>query len=120
MTKDYTCIVCPQSCTLTVTGENGDITVSGNKCKRGAEYGRNEHVSPKRMITTTVALKNGTIRMIPVISSGAVPKEKLLSCLQYLYGMEVEAPVKLHDVIVEDILGTGISILAARDAERTE
>jgi CxxC motif-containing protein len=120
MKKEYTCIVCPQSCSLTVTAENGDITVTGNKCKRGAEYGRNEHVAPKRMITTTVALKNGTIRTVPVISSDAVPKEKLFACLEYLYGLEVEAPVALHDVIVTDILGTGVSILAARDAERAE
>lgn len=120
MIKEYTCIVCPQSCSLTVTEENGEVTVTGNKCKRGAEYGRNEHVAPKRMITTTVALKNGTIRTIPVISSDAVPKEMLLSCLEYLYGLEIEAPVKLHDIIVDDILGTGVSILAARDAERTE
>ncbi len=120
MTKDYTCIACPQSCTLTVTEENEEITVTGNKCKRGAEYGRNEHVAPKRMITTTVALKNGTVRALPVISSDSVPKEKLFSCLEYLYGLEIEAPVTLHDIIVDDILGTGVSILAARDVERTE
>lgn len=120
MTKDYTCIVCPQSCTLTVTEENGEITVTGNKCKRGAEYGRNEHVAPKRMITTTVALKKGGVRALPVISSDSVPKEKLLACLEYLYGLEIEAPVTLHDIIVDDILGTGVSILAARDVERTE
>lgn len=120
MKKDYTCIVCPRSCTLTVEDQDGTIVVTGNSCKRGEEYGKNEHTNPKRMITTTVRLKDGTLRCLPVISSGPVPKEKLLPCLSYLYGLEVQAPLKLHDVIVENILDTGISILAARDAERME
>lgn len=120
MKKEYTCIVCPRSCTLTVEEKNGDILVTGNSCRRGEEYGRNEHTDPKRMITTTVRLKDSPIRCLPVISSGPVPKDKLLPCLSYLYGLEIQAPVKLHDVLVENILDTGISILAARDAERAE
>lgn len=120
MTKEYTCIICPRSCTLTVTEENGEIHVTGNKCKRGAAYGHDEHVAPRRMITTTVALKGGTMRSLPVIGSDSVPKDMLFSCLEYLYGLEVEAPVSLHDVLVEDILGTGVSILAARDAEKAQ
>lgn len=120
MTKEYTCIICPRSCTLTVTDENGTISVSGNKCNRGAKYGQEEHVAPRRMLTTTMALQGGNLRAIPVISSDSLPKEMLRSCLDYLYGLEVEAPVHLHDILVEDILGTGVSILAARDAERTE
>lgn len=120
MKKDYTCIVCPRSCTLTVEEKNDMVTVTGNQCRRGEEYGVNEHTNPKRMITTTVSLTGSHLRCLPVVSSGPVPKEKLLQCLSYLYHIKVKAPVHLHDVIVENILDTGISVLAARDAEQIE
>lgn len=117
MRKEYTCIICPRSCDLVLEKENGELRVSGNSCPRGAEYAENEYLHPVRMITTTVKLIGGKNRTLPVISSGAVPKEKLRDCLDYLYGLEIQTPVKLHDVIVENILDTGISVLAARDAE---
>lgn len=118
MKTKYTCIVCPRSCDLIVEETNGTYTVCGNRCKRGEEYGLNEHVHPKRMITTTVSVAGGTIRCLPVISDGSVPKELLGACLDYLYGVTVEAPVQLHDIIVENILGTGVNVLAARDVEK--
>ena len=120
MKTKYTCIVCPRSCDLEVEEKDGTCTVSGNSCKRGEEYGLNEHLHPKRMVTTTVKLEGGNIRSLPVVSSGPVPKEKLPGCLDWLYTIKVEAPVHLHDVIVENILGTGVNVLAARDAERTD
>lgn len=120
MKTKYTCIVCPRSCGLVVEEKDGTCTVSGNSCKRGEEYGLNEHLHPKRMVTTTVKLEGGNIRSLPVVSSGPVPKEKLPDCLDWLYTIKVEAPVHLHDVIVENILGTGVNVLAARDAERTD
>lgn len=76
------------------------------------------------MITTTVKIKNEggkiTNRMLPVISSDSVPKEKVKDCLEYLYQLEIETPIKLHDIIAENILDTGVDILAARDVERME
>lgn len=120
MKNYYTCIVCPRSCDLVVEEEDGRVTVSGNRCVRGEGYGKNEYLHPKRMLTTTVKLEGGNIRSLPVVSSGPVPKEKLPDCLDWLYTIKVEAPVHLHDVIVENILGTGVNVLAARDAERTD
>lgn len=122
METKYTCIVCPRSCDLVVFEQDGEWEVKGNSCPRGAEYGLNEHTHPKRMITTTVKMAHAkdNHRLLPVISSDFVPKEKLKDCLSYLYGLEIEAPVKLHDKIVENILDTGVDILAARDMERME
>lgn len=118
MKKEYTCIVCPRSCDLVLEEKDGNITVTGNGCNRGEEYARNEYLHPRRMLTTTVKLTGSELRCLPVISSDSVPKEKLADCLEYLYGLEIEAPVKLHDVIAANILDTGVDILAARDAER--
>lgn len=120
MKREYTCITCPRSCDLVLTDEDGEISVSGNGCRRGVEYAKNEYLSPKRMITTTIRLKNGEYRLMPVISSEPVPKEKLQDCLKLLYQMEVEAPVALRQVLVKDILGTNVDILAAREARIRE
>ena len=118
MKTEYTCIICPRSCDLEVEEKDGVCIVSGNRCKRGEEYGINEHLHPKRMITTTVKLEGGDSRCLPVISDGSVPKELLTDCLDYLYGITIKAPVKLHDVVAENILGTGVNVLAARDVEK--
>lgn len=120
MKKEYTCIVCPRSCDLVLKEKDGEFRVSGNCCPRGEEYAKNEYLHPVRMITTTVKLIGGINRTLPVISSGAVPKERLRDCLDYLYKLEIKAPVKLHDVIVGNILDTGIDIMAARDVEESE
>jgi len=34
--------------------------------------------------------------------------------------VEVEAPIKCGDVIIENILGTGVNIIASRDVEKNE
>lgn len=117
MQKEYTCIICPRSCSLILEEKNGNFIVTGNSCRRGEEYAINEFTNPVRMITTTLHVTGSNLKCLPVISSGAVPREKLKDCLEYLYQLEIKAPVKLHDVLVENILGTGISILAARDAD---
>ena len=55
--KVLICICCPVGCRLTadITGEN--VSVSGNRCKRGADYAVNELLHPMRTLTTTVRVK---------------------------------------------------------------
>ena len=111
---EYTCIVCPVSCHITVEEKDGELIITGNQCKRGERHARNEHLSPKRMLTTTVAIEGGVLRRLPVISSEEIPKEKLGDCLKELYKIKLKAPVTCGEIIVENILGTGIHILASR------
>lgn len=115
MEKIYICTVCPQSCDITLKiGEARDMTVSGNRCPRGSVYAENEYREPKRVITTTVRIEGARIPLLPVIGSGPVRKERLRGCLELLYKISVKSPVKMGDVIVRDILGSGINIVAAR------
>lgn len=110
------CIMCPMGCELTVTLENGAVLdVKGNTCPRGAIYARNEVTAPKRMLTTTVAVAGGALPLLPVVSADVLPKERVLECARYLRGVKVQAPVKAGDVIVENILGLGVNIIASRD-----
>ncbi|SEF41723.1 CxxC motif-containing protein [Caloramator fervidus] len=111
------CIECPMGCNLEVI-KHKDIEVKGNKCKRGKDYALKEIENPKRVLTTTVILKNSYLKRLPVRSEGEIPKSLLFECIDYLNKIEVEAPVKMGQVIVENILNTGINIIASRSAEK--
>ena len=115
-TRVMNCIMCPMGCELTVTIEDGNVTsVTGNTCPRGPIYAKNEVTAPKRMLTTTVAIEGGALPLLPVVSADVLPKERILDCACYLRGVKVQAPVKTGDVIVENILGLGVNIIASRD-----
>ena len=105
MDKNLICICCPMGCHLKVNIEENKV--SGNGCKRGIDYGISEITNPVRVITTTVKVKEGEL---PVL-----PKELNFKCMEELKKLEVVAPVSVGEVILKDILGTGIDIVSCRD-----
>lgn len=112
--REYTCIVCPVSCRIAVEEKDGQLEIKGNTCKRGYEFARNEHTLPKRMLTSTVAVSGGSLSRLPVVSSEEIPKKDISKCLEIVYKTEVNAPVCMGDVIIENILGIGVDIVASR------
>ena len=113
---EYTCIVCPRSCKINLSVINdSEFEVEGNICKRGEEYVINEYTCPKRMLTTTVKVENGIYANVPVVSDRAVEKSRLFEFLEHLYSIRFKAPLVGGDVLVENILGSDVNILAARD-----
>ena len=111
----YTCIVCPISCKLEVSANDDQfMDISGYSCKRGFEYGRNEYICPKRMLTSTVKINGAKNPRLSVISSDDVEKSKLLDCLKIIYEIEVNAPIKMGDIVKKNILNTGVDIVASR------
>ncbi|MDO4197657.1 MAG: DUF1667 domain-containing protein [Erysipelotrichaceae bacterium] len=108
------CIGCPRGCHLMVDEEN-DYKVSGNHCKIGEDYGKNELINPTRVLTTTVKIKGGLHSQLPCKSDGAIPKSKLLEACRSLKEVCVSSPVKKGDIIVKNILDTGIDIISCKD-----
>ena len=104
--KKLTCINCPVGCSLKVEmdGENV-ICVSGNTCRRGEIYARKEVTNPTRIVTSTVKVVNGTSGTVSVKTKEDIPKEKIFVCVQALRGIEVQAPVHMGDVILENVAG---------------
>lgn len=113
--KKLTCISCPMGCPLTVEME-GDkvISVTGNTCKRGDVYARKEVTNPTRIVTSTVKVTGGTSDMVSVKTKEDIPKGKIFDCVKALKGIEVEAPVQIGDVILANVSGTGIDIVATK------
>lgn len=117
MKQELICIVCPQGCRLTVSDESGELTVTGNTCKRGYQYGLTETTAPTRVITTTVALESKSFCRLPVKTAGGVPKGMIFDCMDAINQMTVKAPVHTGDVVLSNVLGTGVDVVATRTVE---
>ena len=115
--RELTCIGCPMGCFLTVELENGEaVSVSGNTCQKGDIYARKEVVNPTRIVTSTVRVNGGNKEMINVKTESDIPKGKIFECIEAIRGVSVKAPVKIGDVIVTNVCGTGVNIVAAGNA----
>ena len=112
--KHLICIVCPRGCRLTVDEENG-YAVSGNQCARGEEYGKNEILNPVRTVTTTVRIQSEEMKLCPVRTEKPIDKSKMFDCIKELNSLTLKAPVQMGDVVFENILSTGINVIATRD-----
>ena len=116
-TKVITCIGCPSGCQIEVTKEGEEFKITGNECKRGEEYVIEEFTAPKRILTTTLQVKNGILPLIPVRSDAPLPKGRLFDCMDYLSKVKIDAPIKMGDILVKNILNLGPNIIASRDLE---
>ena len=118
-TINLTCIGCPMGCPLTVTMENGEVKdVTGNTCKRGDDYARKEVTNPTRIVTSTVICEGGKIDAISVKTKSDIPKGKIFDVCRALKGVAVPAPVKIGDVIIKDVAGTGVDIIATKQVDK--
>ncbi len=119
-TKEMVCIVCPIGCQLKAElNEQGEvISVTGNTCARGDVYARKELTNPTRMLTSTIKIKGAIYERLPVITSSDIPKGKLFDVMQTLLNLEVEAPVHNKDIIIKNVCGLGVDIIASRTMEK--
>ena len=114
--KNLTCIGCPLGCSLTVTMEDHSVvSVTGNTCPRGDAYARKEVTNPTRIVTSTVHVSDGTSPMVNVKTASDIPKDRIFDCVAALRGISVTAPVAIGDIIVSDVAGTGIDVIAAKN-----
>lgn len=117
-TRELICIRCPLGCHLTVTLDKEEvISVSGNTCKRGAEYGAKECTHPTRIVTSTMAVENGTSPIVPCKTSADIPKDLIFSCMKEINQKTVTAPVAIGDILIENICNTGVAIVASGEVK---
>ncbi len=112
---NMTCINCPMGCALTVEKVGDEIVVKGNTCARGAVYGKQEFLLPMRVVTSLVRVKNSTV--VPVKTKGQVPKDKIFDVLNVLKTIEMNSPVHIGDVVVKNILGLGVDVVATKNVQ---
>lgn len=111
-----TCISCPIGCEIELKVVDDEIqNIGGNRCPKGEDYAREEYFNPTRILPTTVRVKNGVLPLVPVKTAEPIPKEKLELAMDKLAKVELEAPIELGDVAIENILGTGVDVVTTRD-----
>ena len=113
--KEFICIECPKGCRLKVDDE---MNVTGNTCIRGKTYAINELTCPKRVITSTVVIASKLVSRMPVMTENEVPKEKMFEIVKALDEVRLVAPVNCRDVVIENVCGTGVNIIATRTIEK--
>jgi len=115
--QKFTCIMCPLGCEVTVKSDDArNITqVTGNQCKKGEAYAREEFVAPKRMLTTTVAVVGAYMGRLPVRTTGLIPKDRQIECAREISKVKISKLVKSGNVIIKDLLGLGVDVVATRD-----
>ena len=77
--------------------------------------GHQECTNPTRIVTSTVPVRGGSLRMVSVKTASAIPKRKIADCLHRLKGIELEAPVKIGDIVIKNVCDTGVNIVATRN-----
>lgn len=116
--RDLICIGCPLGCPLVVTMEGKEVTnVEGNTCKNGKKYAEKEVTNPTRIVTSTVMVTGGTDVTASCKTASDIPKPLIFDCVKALKGITLTAPVKIGDVIVSNVCGTGVDIVATSNVD---
>ncbi|MEG0751908.1 MAG: DUF1667 domain-containing protein [Oscillospiraceae bacterium] len=109
--KELTCIECPNGCTLIADEKDGSITVSGNSCPRGESFAVSELTHPVRTLCSVVGTSFEGAPVLPVRTSGPIPKERVFDVMKELKKYVLHERVGIGDVIIKDLLNLGVDIV---------
>lgn len=110
---ELTCIVCPNGCNLIAEiADDGSITVSGNKCKRGIDFATRELTEPTRTVCTTVRTNSYNVPTVSVRTSGEIPKDKIFEVIKAAQNVTVTAKLKIGDAVVKNLFGLNVDLIA--------
>jgi CxxC motif-containing protein len=119
MSEELICITCPLGCHLSIDRGPGDaLAISGNRCPRGVKYAEEELLAPRRVVTATARISGaamaGSMSRLPVRTSGPYPKDGVPEALKAIYALSVQLPVKRGQVLIKDLGGQGVDVIATR------
>lgn len=122
-TLKFNCTTCPSECLLTVEVERdadgvAEVrSVAGNSCPRGDKFAHQELICPMRVLTTTVAVSGGDEALLPVRTAEAIPLELHAQAMDLIRGLVVNAPIRMGDIVLENLLDTNINLIASMDID---
>ena len=120
----FNCTTCPSECLLTVEVERDTndavatvYSVTGNSCPRGDKFAHQELTCTMRVLTTTVAVSGGDEALLPVRTAEAIPLELHAQAMDLIRGLVIEAPIRMGDVVLPNLLDTGTDLIASMDID---
>ena len=105
--RNLICIMCPLGCQLTVLKDGDNITVTGNNCKRGEIFGKEEVTCPMRIVTSSVKTEKG-VRACK--TSKPVPKSMIFEVMKEIEKLRLKN-AKFGEVVIKNVLNTGADIV---------
>ena len=118
LSSQIICIGCPVGCLITVKKkEDGSLDITGNTCKKGEAYARSEMTAPVRTVTSMIRVEGGSGKVVPVKTAAEIPKEKIGACMDEIEARVVCAPVKVGDVLIENVARTSVAVAATGNME---
>ncbi len=122
--REYTCVVCPNGCTLKVEVKDGEkaefVKVEGNTCKRGESWARQEVENPLRTIASSVLVSGGEFPLASVRTDSPIPLESIGKVMDDIRSITMDAPLEIGDVVIEKPAGTDCRIIVTRKVKREE
>lgn len=112
-TREMTCINCPMGCSLTVTIDGDNISVSGNTCPRGENYAKDEVKNPTRIVTSTIPVLNK--ERVSCKTERAIPKDKIFDVMKEINKTRLSSPINIGDILIENVCNTGINVVATKN-----
>jgi CxxC motif-containing protein len=113
--KKIICITCPKGCEAAVSKEGDSIQIKGKICRKGKGHFIQEFTEPMRTLTSTVLVEGSSPRRLPVRTRGPIPKKDLFRAMDIVVQAWVRPPVRIGDVIIPDLLGTGVDLISSDD-----
>lgn len=113
MKRELVCIICPRGCSLCATDEGCGLKITGNACARGEAYAINECTNPVRTVTATIRVSNRYNTMVSVKTANAVAKNKMMDVMAVLRNASVNAPLKIGDIVLQNVCGSDIIVTKA-------
>lgn len=119
MLREFTCIMCPQGCTIKVEAEGKDVkSITGNRCPKGKAYVEQEIIDPKRNIATSVLVKGGTLPLASCRLTAMIPKDRIFDVMAEIRKVSVTAPVAAGDIVINDVLGLGADVMITKSVAK--
>jgi CxxC motif-containing protein len=117
MKQLITCISCPVGCRMEVETQDGKVvSITGNGCKRGEVYGRQESVAPQRMVTAVVPVQ-GRPMPLSVKTKTPIPKKDIACCMRQIHTLKLVPPIRMGQVVLENVCGSGVPVIATKTVE---
>jgi len=119
MKREFTCIICPNGCRISVEYEGTNIkNITGDECPKGKDYVKNEITNPLRVFTGSVLVENGDFSLVSVKTPAPIPKKYLKKVGEITRRIKAEAPIEIGQIIASNLLGEDIDLIATRKVEK--